>query len=460
MPKLQLQLQRAYTSDLPAMPKRTGIAPVLHIVKAFENATVSVEVTYQCIEAGEYIVSLRLDGTLTRSATAFWRKRCGDGVRKGVYMALASTVPENEDRPTKALIERSKEQKENPDVVTDGAVQPRWLSAPSATSAITVAPSEQVSRFFLWNTLGTVTLTAKVESSTPKLLDAKIAGSPSSAANYSDPWLAGGEEDPTPLGVVYYCAGLGVATVRLALLLESYETLVITWRKNCGGGRNTDLRVGTMYHHNDVVKAGKTQGAWDAARSGADAPDFPATDLQINFYIAAEPGALFNAMATAASGSQIVQTTAFLKRHGPRTFKVTVFHYCKRDGPAHVHVILTQQAYTPVEWRYTKLCDRLIQDQDHGNGWTGSQWLWGTAFLAVGLLAAMWCCLPTPCLSFLSTQAAYDTLNGWLKLGSLGACRAYLCPRHQKQAYTKLDSKVASSPDANERGDHRGQEPG
>ena len=31
-------------------------------------------------------------------------------------------------------------------------------------------------------------------------------------------------------------------------------------------------------------------------------------------------------------------------------------------------------------------------------------------------------------------------------VGKLGACRAYLFPRHQKQAYTKLDTKHASPP--------------
>ena len=54
----------------------------------------------------------------------------------------------------------------------------------------------------------------------------------------------------------------------------------------------------------------------------------PSLQIQKNFYITAEPKAVFEAMAT-ASPQRLCMPEAIVSKHGPETFKLSVFHYCK-----------------------------------------------------------------------------------------------------------------------------------
>jgi len=341
------------------------------------------------------------------------------------------------------------EQKIGNVVVEDGVALDRWSVKKDSefSHRIAIGPTEQVSLFLVWNTIGSQFISAAARSSDTKLVTARIAGG---ISNYSHSILAGVREDPTEVGVVYYCSGLGVAMVHLTVQIGSFDPVEIEWEKNCGGGYNSRLRVGTMYDQWNVVRGGRVQAAWNPLQATKEVVT-PVSGDQVskNFYITAETDAIFDAMATADGGNRACIPETIIAKHGPRTFKLTVYHYCKQDGPIRISVVLIQQLYMPVEWHYTKICNQLLDQEQTTPYWTASQLLWLVAFTGISTICFLCCCFAhaPPCsFPFFETAQINATIS-WCLNSALGKCCRVLWPRHQRQGY----AKVAVSPDVTER---------
>jgi len=411
-----------------------------------ENRTATLEMSYGCKVGGAFRVLLLLHVTWEsppgRPAEQYqvsWVKQCGSGRSPWIDMAYEGKYTKDK-YPQKAFDAAIKSPNSGstgsvllpaPSVVMQGKVAARWR--PSDVSAgqqdeppMQVLVGEQVSIFHFWISNGTQFFSAEVVSNRPTVCEPTIAGE-KRGKQVKPPrqTLARQNEEASSIAVIYYCRNLGRVLITLTVSLGSFTPVRIQWMKDCGGGRNTQLSVGTMFDQTNVVKKGLVQPEWALKATHAQVRE---TIVQKNFYIAAEPGAVFECVATTVGEeSRICRPEAIVAVHSPGTFKCSVFHNCKEDGLVEVHMVLVQQMYTPVEWSYHKQCNKLMRD-DHPVEWSLREW-W---MLGGGSLFCLLCCqIQQSCCPSLSITSLR---------------RRFCCPRHRHQSYAKVSALSPDSP--------------
>ncbi len=188
------------------------------------------------------------------------------------------------------------------------------------------------------------------------------------------------------LHVLYECHRAGVTRVSALVPIAPFRQLRAAWTKDCGGGRASDLRIGsTDFEHGNVIQKGVPGDDWAVSASELEHPEslvnqqlhsVNESHSYIDFFVAndGEPMRIRKPMFSVdqASTLAMVQETNPPTQDGLHRFLITdentlltndhrqirFLFICKRRGVAHVLVTIPVVGFAPIEFGFRKHCKK------------------------------------------------------------------------------------------------------
>jgi len=249
-------------------------------------------------------------------------------------------------------------------------------------------------------------------------------------ANSSDPGIAsvnlrgaakGGvlSPDPAYIEVQYQCKMRGRVTISLTLSAPPYDPTSVEWGKDCGGGVNERLSVGTSAFGSDVVSAGETTEVFkmDYDQLSAQISRFmvSASESSVTFFIN-------NAVGEDGEGMDMSLSKISLTRGKPNVLAafvspplqgifsggadgtlspsggalptgamktLRVSFVCKRAGSSNVLVTIPTLNYENIEFGFTKECRNPRKIKERSMLRTSNSLFMVIVFVTVAALAGV-----------------------------------------------------------------------
>lgn len=226
--------------------------------------------------------------------------------------------------------------------------------------------------------------------------------------------LRGGES--AVLHVLYECSGVGAARVSVVIPIPPFRPLRATWTKDCGGGRATALRIGSMnFSYGDVVHAGTPSEYWGfdvdtlaTTRSLAARmmPTLNASTIYKDFFLSNDGDPLqLGSPAFTVDRPSVLSLYAghppphlssifltgvddVLESHTMR--RMRFIFSCKKTGVAHVLVTLPIKSFSTIEFGFRKLC-KAPRRYTHSSFLRTANSLMSLSILFIALVMAIWC---------------------------------------------------------------------
>jgi len=332
------------------------------------SVLLTLVVYYKCLTPGATDIVISGSGFKGNETVEFsfnWKKICGSGPRLGFHIG---TKPDQGD------------------VVEDGVTLDEW----SEEGFAEILADEIHTIFYLW--IEPEFGSQEIENPILRVQDQGILGA--SARDDAAFATVLQEDNPLTLSMVYECKGRGSTKVSVSYKIGSFDPVVFSFIKDCGGGVSHGVHVGLSEYGTEIIENGSP--ASNFLLTSATPYSVSKNDEKLEFYVRmADEGdsSIYNTLILSANPGQLMDpyivpfTAAGQNEITSEPKKLTIYFDCKKKGEGQVIATFIMPTSAHMEFSFKKECLKPRPRIDN-SVWTANQLLVLTCFTFAAFAAA------------------------------------------------------------------------